>query len=263
MTDKIATVVEFLGSLRGNAATSPRTDVLSEDATYKSSRGTVTGRDAAMKYMAGPTAFTHYQTGNWSEPKLDGDVVEVTFVPEPGAVGARLRCAFTGEHISAIEDRAFGVPAVEQKGVKLSPEMKAAINGAVANKAPLMLSYVDETGQPSLSFRGSTHAHSDDQLAMWLRKADGGFPDAIAKNPKVALMFRDNVTGGMFNFQGRARVTNDPKERRTIFDHSPESERNHDLDMHGAAVIVDLDFLQGFVGRTPDGRSTGRIRQRR
>ena len=263
MTDKIATVMEFLGSLQNGSPVPPRIDLLSEDTTYKSSRGTVTGRDAAMKYMAGPTAFTHYQTGKWSDPKLEDGVVEVTFVPEPGAVGAKLRCEFVGDRIAAMQDRAFGLPAVEQKGIKLSPEMKAAINGAVGNKSPIMLSYVDERGQPSLSFRGSTHAHSDDQLAMWLRKAEGGFPDAIAKNPKVALMFRDNVTGGMLNFQGRARVTTDPQERKIVFDHSPENERNHDLEMHGAAVIIDLDFLQGFVGRTPDGRSTGRIRQRR
>lgn len=263
MTDKIAIVTEFLGSLRSDSKIPPRIDLLTEDLTLTSSRGTVIGRDAAMKYLAGPTAFTFYQKGDWSEPKVDGDVIEILAVPEPGAVGSTLRCHFKGDRIALLQDQALGRPAVEQKGIKLSPEMKAAINGAPANKAPMMLAYVDETGQPSLSFRASTHAHSDDQLAIWLRKAEGGLTDAIAKNPKVALMFRDNVSGGMFHFQGRARITTDPRERQKIFDNSPESERNHDLDMKGGAVIIDLDFLQGFVGRTPDGRSTGRIRMRR
>ena len=101
-------------------------------------------------------------------------------------------------------------------------------------------------------------------LAIWLRNAEGGLTKAIGKNPKVALMYRDNApTGGMFHFHGRARITTDPKERKKIYDAAPENERNHDLDMEGGALIIDLDFLQGFVGRTPDGRSTGRIRMRR
>lgn len=264
MTDRIAVVMEFLGSLKSGSAVPPRSDLLTEDVTYSSSRGTVTGRDTAMKYMAGPTAFTFYQKGNWSKPKVDGEVIEIIAEPEPGAVGSTLRCHFTGGRISLMQDQAFGRPAVEQKGIKLSPEMKAAINNASANKSPILLSYVNESGQPSLSFRGSTHAYSDDQLAIWLRNAEGGLTKAITKNPKVALMYRDNApTGGMFHFQGRARITTDPEERKKIYDAAPENERNHDLDMEGGAVIIDLDFLQGFVGRTPDGRSTGRIRMRR
>lgn len=263
MTDKAAIVMEFLGSLRSGSPIPPRADLLTEDVTYSSSRGTVQGREAAMKYMAGPTAFTFYQKGDWSEPRLEDGIVEVLAVPEPGAVGSTLRCHFTGDRLSLLQDQALGRPAVEMKGIELSPEMKAAINDAVANKSPIILAYVDEDGQPSLSFRGSTHAYSDDQLAIWLRKAEGGLTDAIARNPKVALMMRDSVAGGMIHFQGRARVTTDPVERQRIYDGSPVSERNHDVEMKGGAVIIDLDFLQGFVGRTPDGRSTGRIRMRR
>jgi predicted pyridoxine 5'-phosphate oxidase superfamily flavin-nucleotide-binding protein len=264
MTDKIAIVTEFLGSLRSDAAGPPRSDLLTDDVTYTSSRGTATGRDVVMKYMAGPTAFTFYQKGNWSQPKVDGDVIEIVAEPDPGAVGSTLRCHCSGDRISLVQDQAFGRPAKEQKGIKLSPEIKAAINNASAIKSPILLSYVDETGQPSLSFRGSTHAYSDDQLAIWLRDAEGGLTKAIAKNPKVALMYRDNApTGGMFHFHGRARITTDPEERKRIYDAAPVNERNHDLDMEGGAVIIDLDFLQGFVGRTPDGRSTGRIRMRR
>ncbi len=75
MTDKAAIVMEFLGSLKSDAGP-PRFDLLTDDVTYTSSRGTVTGRDTATKYMAGPTAFTFYQKGNWSAPKVDGEVIE-------------------------------------------------------------------------------------------------------------------------------------------------------------------------------------------
>jgi predicted pyridoxine 5'-phosphate oxidase superfamily flavin-nucleotide-binding protein len=264
MTDKAAIVTAFLSSLKTSASGAPRFDLLTDDVTYTSSRGTVTGRDSAMKYMAGPMAFTLYQKGNWSAPTVDGEIIEIVAEPEPGGVGSKLSCHFKGDRIAVLHDQAFGRPAVEQKGVTLSGEIKAIINKASAIKCPLLLSYVDASGQPSLSFRGSVSAFSDDQLAMWLRDAEGGFSKAIATNPKVALMYRDNSpSGGMFHFQGRARVTTDPQERKKIFDAAPENERNHDLEMEGGAVIVDLDFMQGFVGRTPDGRSTGRIRMRR
>ena len=82
MADKIAIVTEFLGSLRSDSTVPPRTDLLADDLTYTSSRGTVTGRDAAMKYLAGPTAFTFYQKGDWSKPRVDGEVIEVLAVPE-------------------------------------------------------------------------------------------------------------------------------------------------------------------------------------
>ena len=39
MTDKIAVVMEFLSSLRSDAAGRPRDDLLTEDVTYTSSRG--------------------------------------------------------------------------------------------------------------------------------------------------------------------------------------------------------------------------------
>lgn len=264
MVDKLAVVQEFLASLRGEgAAENPRTDLLTADPVYMSSKGTAKGLDAVLKNMAGPKAYGFYKNGTWTAPELVDDIVIISSIPEPGGVGTRLRCHFKDGKLALFQDQGLGRPSVETKGIKLSPEAKAAIDASAANKAPILLSYVDEEGQPHVSFRASTHVHSDDQLAMWLRKAKGGFSRAIAKNPKVALMYRDNAGGGMFQFLGRARIVTDESERRKIYDASPETERNHDYTMDGGAVIVDLDYVDGFAGRTPDGRSTGKHRMRR
>ena len=264
MVDRLSVVTEFLASLRGEgAAANPRVDLLTADPVYMSSKGTATGIDAVLKNMAGPKAYGFYKKGNWTAPELVDGVVIVSCLPEPGGVGSKLRCHFEGDKIALFQDQGLGRPSVETKGIKLSAEAKTAINNSAAIKAPILLSYVDETGQPHVSFRASTHAHSDDQLAMWLRKANGGFTRAIAQNPKVALMYRDNAGGGMFQFLGRARIVTDAQERRRIYDESPETERNHDYTMDGVAIIVDLDYVDGFAGRTPDGRSTGKHRMRR
>ncbi len=53
--------------------------------------------------------------------------------------------------------------------LKLTTALKGLIDGALAARHPIAVSYVDETGQPVLSFRGSTQAFSDDQLAIWVR----------------------------------------------------------------------------------------------
>jgi hypothetical protein len=51
--------------------------------------------------------------------------------------------------------------------------------------------------------------------------------------------------------QGTARVDADPAIRKQIFDESPEVEQNHESWEAGAAVIIDLDQVDGG---TPDGR---------
>jgi hypothetical protein len=117
----------------------------------------------------------------------------------------------------------------------------------------MIVSYVDPAGQPILSFRGSTQTFSDDQLAIWVRNSDGVFLNAIAKNPKVALMYRDEDTKATYQFQGRARVWTDESARRRIYEKMAEAERNHDPARTGVALIIDLDRVEGWAGMSPDG----------
>jgi hypothetical protein len=118
----------------------------------------------------------------------------------------------------------------------------------------MLVAHVDEDGQPILSFRGSVQAFSGDQLALWVRNAQGGFVQAIARNPCIALMYRDEDAKATYQFQGRARVTEDAAERRRIFDAAPAAERAHDFAMLGAAIVVDLDRVEGYAGLGPQGQ---------
>ena len=107
------------------------------------------------------------------------------------------------------------VPLTE---LKLTPEIRDAVNNALSNRTPIMVAYVDEEGQPSLSFRGSTQVYSDTQLAIWVRNPEGGLQKALAQNNRITLFYRDPEKRITLQFRGRARIENDAQDISGGFD---------------------------------------------
>ena len=134
----------------------------------------------------------------------------------------------------------------------LTDEIKALVNGALANGSPLLVVAVSPDGKPVASFRGSVQTYSDDQLGFWARNAEGGTLDAIRVNPNVVLVYR-SATTPVLQFHGRARITADDAERKRVFESAPEREQAADPERKGAAVIVDLDRVEGVLRFGPDG----------
>jgi len=132
--------------------------------------------------------------------------------------------------------------------MKLPQAIKDAVNNAFTNGKPVLVAYVDEDGQPSLSFRGSTQAFSDSALAVWVRNPEGGLQKALGKNPRISLMYRDPTPESrtMLQFKGKARVGN-AAERETVYNNSPEPERNADREKKGFPLIIDLERVDGFA----------------
>ena len=136
--------------------------------------------------------------------------------------------------------------------LRLTPELHSKINNALADKSPLVLAVVDSSGQPLLSFRGSTQSYSDTQLGIWVRNPGGNTLTAIRQNPKVALIYR-SATTPLLQFHGLARIASDPGERERVFAAAPEVERKADPDRKGLAIVIDLKRIEGVVGIGPDG----------
>jgi hypothetical protein len=134
--------------------------------------------------------------------------------------------------------------------LKLSSEMKQAVNTALESGRAIAIAYVDETGAPRLSFRGSTQAYSDTQLAIWVRNPQGGILSATKKNPAVALIYanHDPKARGFMNFRGRARIDESAEARRRVYEQAPEGERNLDKERKGVPLIIDLVSIEGFFG---------------
>src|ERR1700679_327562 len=108
--------------------------------------------------------------------------------------------------------RSCAMPPSSTPSLALTDELKALVNNALAQGAPLLLAAVSPDGKPVLSFRGSVQTYSDDQLGLWARHGQGGTLDAIRANPNVVLVYR-SATTPVLQFHGRARITSDDVER--------------------------------------------------
>ena len=134
----------------------------------------------------------------------------------------------------------------------LTPEIKSLVKNALASGNPMLLAVVTPENKPSLSYRGSTQAYSDDQLGLWIRNTAGGTLEAIRKNPHVAMMYR-SATTPLLQFHGRARITTDEAERKRVFENAPEREQKSDPERKGVAIIIDLDKVAGVISLGPNG----------
>jgi hypothetical protein len=133
--------------------------------------------------------------------------------------------------------------------LKLSEDMKKAVNTAFERMKPVVISYV-ENGAPKLSYRGSTQAYSDTALAIWVRMPDGPILDAVTKNPAVALIYGDFRMDGrdFMVFRGKARIDKTDAARKRVYESSHAFEQSQDKDRKGNALIIDLDSVEGFFG---------------
>jgi hypothetical protein len=131
--------------------------------------------------------------------------------------------------------------------LNLTDDIKTAVNGALNDGTPVVVSYVDPDGQPSLSFRGSTHVYSPTQLAIWVRNPEGGLGKALAKNAKITLLYRNPQTRAMLQFRGSAHVDNAPEIREKVYGGAPEREQAADPDKKGFPLIIDLTRVDGAL----------------
>jgi hypothetical protein len=210
--------------------------------------GAGAGLDAVRAALAAPLRPGLLDGAAWSGIEEDGDgaTVTVTFAEGKPLTGLVLHFMFDdGSRITRVEQQLLPPVAVPTMPLALTEEIKTAVAGALANGTPLVLAYVDAAGVPHISFRGSTQPYSDDQLGIWVRDASGGLLAAIGEHPHVALIYRDPATRASYQFTGRAHVEDDPVVRDAVYGAAPELERNLDARRLGAALVVDLDRVEG------------------
>jgi hypothetical protein len=134
--------------------------------------------------------------------------------------------------------------------LKLTEAMQEAVNSAFGMRRPMVIAYVDSDNAPQLSYRGSTQAFSETQLAIWVRNPEGRILPSIAANPAVSLLFGyfEPDDRGFMIFRGRARVDDSESVRDRVYGNAHEFERNQDPERKGVAVVIDLDSVDGFFG---------------
>lgn len=255
--DRMKAAQTYVDALRtgDRAAAQAAAPYLARDIVVEIGARTFEGYAEALSRITGVWPQTPvYHNGAWEAPRTEGGQVRVTGTMAPVGAGptvVNLRFSFNeADLINRVEqENVIGQPLFETD--KLPGFVKDRINGALANDTPLCVSYVDETGRPHLSLRGSTQAFSDTQLAIWVRGAKTGLAAAVDRNPNLTLLYRDNPTRSTLIFMGRGRIDTSDAVRKTVFESSAEVEQNHETWTSGAALIIDLDQVDGA---TPEGR---------
>jgi hypothetical protein len=225
-----------------------------DDILVQTNFGRAQGREGAMALLREPRTAGLVAAGvQWSAPASDGDRIVVTGTLPQNAPfsGLELVFEFTGGTISRVEQQTLPPPPLQPQPLRLTPQIKAAVDGALDNQTPMMIAYLDGAEQIHLSFRGTIQAFSDDQLALWARDPEGGLPTNIAARPKVTLFYHDAAKRATYTFYGRARIAADPETRAVIFESSHPREQQADFRRRGVAIVVDLDRVEG---RDPGGR---------
>ena len=123
--------------------------------------------------------------------------------------------------------------------------MRTRLASALGDGAPVIAASVDADGQPKLSFFGSTHVYSSDQLAIWVRDPNAGTLKRIAANPRMSFLYRNPTERVRWVFEGRARRVDDDAVRTQVYDAIPQFEQQMDADRKGVAVVIDVDLVTG------------------
>jgi len=227
---------------------------LADDVVVETNFGRAEGVQAVLALLREPRITGLLAAGpHWTEPAENGDTVTVTArLPATAPFGGvEFAFTFTSEKISRVEQQTLPAAPVAPSELRLTDEIKSAVNGALDNQTPMMIAYTDQADEIHLSFRGTIQAYSDDQLAVWARDPEGGLPRHIAARPKVTLFYHDPKTRTTYTFYGRARMADDPETRTVVFENSHPREQQMDFRRRGVAIVVDLDRVEG---RAPSGR---------
>jgi hypothetical protein len=230
--------------------------LLTEQPAFMALGVNLRGTDDVLGRIARQPTREMYRQVKWAAPEIttDGTRAAGHMPADAPRAGCVLSFKFDGDRIGTVQHQNLPPRAAPANALRLTPQLKQLIDNALATRHPMLIAYTDESGQPVLSFRGSLQAFSDDQLALWIRNAQGTMLRSLQRNPKVATMYRDEDSKATYQFQGRARVTTDDGERRRIYEASAPAEQAHDFAKLGVAVIIDLDRVEGYAGLGPAGQ---------
>ncbi len=256
MSERTAAIEAYLAALGSADESVARAlgPALADDILVQTNFARAHGREAAIAQLSEPRTAGLVAAGvRWSPPRTDADRIVVTgTLPDNAPFGGlELAFEFTGDTIIRVEQQTLRPPPLQPQPLRLTPQIKAAVDGALDNQTPMMIAYLDGAEQIHLSFRGTVQAYSDDQLALWARDPEGGLPTNIADRPKVTLFYHDAARRTTYTFYGRARIAADPESRAVIFENSHPREQQADFRRRGFAIVVDLDRVEG---RDPGGR---------
>lgn len=168
MSDRITAVEAYENAIvKGDDSVA---GYLADDVVVESNFGRAEGTGAALALLREPRIAGLLAAGpHWTEPAVSGDTVTVTAQLPATAPFGGVEFAFTfaGPKIRRVEQQTLPAAPVTPSALRLTDDIKTAVNGALDNQTPMMIAYSDDAGEIHLSFRGTIQAYSADRLALW------------------------------------------------------------------------------------------------
>lgn len=241
----------FARALRTGELSAARTAAagLADDATFDANGVVVSGRDAIHERLRGQWPLTPaLARGVWSPPaaceggaKIAADFSSLGAAPRDYT----LTFAFSPDGaVSRVEER-YTFPSKADPVALIPPHVRSAINRALANGTPIVVSYVGDDGYPALSLRGSVQVSGDLELCAWLRSATGGLVRAVEAGRPLSLLYRDSATRTTLIIRGRGHIARDAARRDRVYALAPEVEQTHDPARAGAALLIAVERIAG------------------
>jgi hypothetical protein len=250
MTETSESVRAFVDALRSGDP--DRVDTLdgylADSVVIVGPRGRGEGVEQVVGVLREPTLLGMVGQATWSAPEPDGSGLRVrATLPSTMPVGGfdYILGFDDGGRITSIQQQMLPPPPLDPSPLALGDDVREMLAGALANGTPTIVAYVARDGRPHLSLRATTQLLAPDCIGMWVRDPEGGLLKAVGSNPNVTIWYRDTNTRANFQFYGRARRDDSEEVRTTIFDGSPEPERNLDPGRRGVAVVIDVDRVEG------------------
>lgn len=129
--------------------------------------------------------------------------------------------------------------------IRLTDEMRAALDSALTERVPALVGTASAAGEPDMAYKGSLMVWDDEHLAFWER-ARGTTLRNMEENPHVVALYRNPETRLAWKFFGRARLLRDGDVREGIMARTNPIELSRDPDRKGIAVLIEVDrVLQG------------------
>ena len=218
----------------------------------KSGASEIAGAEAVTDRLNGQWPLTPvYAQGEFTQPAESGDSASVsaTFNTFGSIKGYALTVAFDkSDRITRLDETVTMYPAPAAVHA-FPPNVRMAINGALANGTPIVVSYCADDGTPSLSLRGSVQVCGDTELGLWSRNAKSGLVEAARKKKPVALLYRNSPRRMTLVMSGHAEIAEGPVRDR-IWALSPEVEKRHDPPQNGVAILI---HVTKCAGNAPGG----------
>ncbi len=142
MSQQTDTVTKFLASVKSGQLAS---DLLTADAGFQALNINLKGKEAVVERFKGG----NYAEANWAAPEdKAGAVQAVGTLPN----GAKLVLTVHGDggKISLLQQQMLPGSPRPAAPLKIPADLKERLNTALVQRHPIMITYVDETGQPNL-----------------------------------------------------------------------------------------------------------------